>query len=231
MSEVPIIEQAQPAVVEAVPVVQRKSLEHLKSYSLVKTAIEWIYYVPFTEQTKEVLTPTIKIIRNTQPLKVLLDIGDLYFDSALTTFDRLSPNQVTNAGLISRPVQATFDSITKTAKSTDEMVRKRMVDPTMKAMNTVVEVVTKPIRGTSISTSVVHPCTMIHPSKADQTLATSSKVNETKVPAEKNPNSVGTMSTGQVQTAEDKKLEDKKSEEKKSIRESVGAALSSLSGK
>lgn len=192
-------------ITDQYPVVQRKSIEHLKTYPVIKTGLDWFYYIPFTKQTKVVLTPTFRIIGNTQPIKFVYDVGDLYLDNALTRFDncmlRLQSTEVTNRiGYLSRPVKGTIDTIDRTVRSTDEKIMKQVVEPTIKTMNAVVDSISKPSRSNSTTNNGVDL----------------SKNNEKSKPPVDSEETNTTLTT---------------KEDRKSIKESVNAVISSLSGK
>ena len=184
-----------------VPDGSRKCLEHLKTYPIVNTTRNWLYYIPFAQQTKQVLTPTIRIVRNTQPLKIVFDYGDVAADEALTRLDNIcaaiqNVEPMNIYASVARPVKGCIDTVDKSVKATDEKIRKQMIEPTMKTMNNVIDSISKPI---------------IHEVKS--TVVDS---KDSKTPIKKTLDAFN-----ELQSAP----------ERKSLKQSVSAAISSISAK
>lgn len=121
-------------VPETVESPHQKLHDHLRQYAIVVTTRDAIYAIPFTRQFATSVSPTLKLIRETQPIKMVLDHHDIVADSLLSHLDAVLPE----SGLINPvvlPVTKVFGEVEASLKSAHGYITKLVVEPSARTIN------------------------------------------------------------------------------------------------
>lgn len=119
---------------------QKKFLNHFRQYPLVNSGREAFFTIPFTRAIADSITPTLKSVRKTQPVKYVLDSGDLVAESMLTQLDNVFPSLISLEAHdltdpITRPVNGSIQNAQEAMNAAHETVFKNVVEPTAKTLN------------------------------------------------------------------------------------------------
>ncbi|CAH2352107.1 hypothetical protein CLIB1423_05S05754 [[Candida] railenensis] len=132
--------EAAPALVDDVPSTKDIFLNRARSYPLVQSTRSAIYSIPCTTQVKNAIKPTLKIIRSTEPIKTIMDNGDLIGIYSLDQLDRIFPTLKTLEAHdltdpVTRPFRSTSTFVNHCIEGTNQNFQSVVVQPTNKAMN------------------------------------------------------------------------------------------------
>lgn len=116
---------------------QKRFLTHVRKYPLVNSTRDVVFRVPGTRQVATSITPTLKAIRATQPVKWVMDTGDdiavlmlTQLDSVFPILSTLEAHDLTDP--ITRPVNGTVKTTQETLNAAHESLFKTIVEPTAK---------------------------------------------------------------------------------------------------
>ncbi|KAK6461264.1 hypothetical protein DFJ63DRAFT_221638 [Scheffersomyces coipomensis] len=145
-------------------------LEHVKQYPLVNSTKAAVYSIPYTKEVIDAVSPTLKSIRDTQPIKIAVDTGDAIADNALNQVDKLVPGLKTLeighlTSPITRPINGAIEGVQATVNGTistvNGTVNKTLVDPVTKAAGDIKEkihtTIYDDVNGKSLITSQADP--------------------------------------------------------------------------
>lgn len=121
------------------PCLQKKFLNHFKLYSLVNSTRDIIFMIPLARQCATNIAPTFQVIRNTNPIKVVMDKGDPIADSALNKLDSVAPGlKKYDYDLwtpFTRPVSGTLECSRRVFVNGNETIRATIIEPSAKTVH------------------------------------------------------------------------------------------------
>lgn len=143
----------------------QKLLSHVKQYPIVTTGADAVFMVPHSKQVYDLVKPKAKIIRETQPVKMVLDKCDTITDGLLTQVDTLFPliktlevHDITDP--VVRPALKTSEEVKIAYEMAHEKAMRTVVEPTVKSLNGIrynVHSVMYDENGKSVVTSKLDP--------------------------------------------------------------------------
>ncbi|KAK6453932.1 uncharacterized protein RJT20DRAFT_64433 [Scheffersomyces xylosifermentans] len=119
---------------------QRKFMKHIGQYPILNSSKEAAMSLPYSKNVVSTFSPTLKAIRETQPIKAVADTGDIIADCALDQVDKLLPSLKTLeihdlTDPVTRPVNGAIETVQSTINTFNDKVQKDLVDPTTKVVN------------------------------------------------------------------------------------------------
>ena len=121
------------------PCLQKQFLTHFKLYSLVNSTRDIIFMIPLARQCATNIAPTFQMIRNTNPIKAVIDKGDPIADSALNKLDSVAPGlKKYNYDLwtpLTRPVSGTLESSRRVLVNGNETIKTLVIEPSAKTLH------------------------------------------------------------------------------------------------
>lgn len=122
--------------------VHRKFLAHINKYPLANETKDAFLSIPYTKRVTESIVPTLQVVRETNPFKLVIDQGDIVADGTLNQVDRFVPTlqTITYSDLttpITRPIHGTVEGAQKVLGNVNQTIHKNVTDPTVKFANDV----------------------------------------------------------------------------------------------
>lgn len=128
-----------PAPLELTP--QQQFLNHARLYPIVQASRSAFYTLPFTKVLADSVRPTLQTIRMIEPLKVIMDQGDLMGVFTLQQLDRICPqlktlefHDLTDPVCI--PINSSVQSVNKFIEVTNTSVQMSVIKPTNEVIYT-----------------------------------------------------------------------------------------------
>lgn len=121
------------------PCLQKRFLTHFKLYSLVNSTRDIIFMIPLARQCATNIAPTFQVIRNTNPIKAVMDKGDPIADGALKKLDSVAPGlRKCDYDLwtpFTRPVSGTLESSRRMFSNGNETIKATIIEPSAKTVH------------------------------------------------------------------------------------------------
>ncbi|KAK6198549.1 putative sporulation-specific protein [Scheffersomyces amazonensis] len=123
-------------------------LKHVQQYPIVNSTKSAIYSIPYTKTVVHAVSPTLKTLREIQPIKLAVDTGDSLADSVLNQVDKFVPSLKTLevnhlTGPITRPINGAVEEVHNVVNSVNttvnDKVNKTLVEPVSKAAEDIKE--------------------------------------------------------------------------------------------
>lgn len=126
--------QEKSALVNALSDPQKKLLQHLGLYPILVSTKDFVYNLPYVENTSTKALGIYQKAREATPLKGLLDKGDLLIDNALGKVDRAVPSLKTTKyedvkRPIADPVNHTIQGSQHLAENANKTFQTRIYEP------------------------------------------------------------------------------------------------------
>lgn len=131
----PSIEEVVPTIEEVAASPQKQFLAHFRQYPLVNSTREAVFTIPFTRRCAVNLGHTLQAIRDTNPIKAVMDRGDLIADGALNQVDFVVPGLKTIDypdlyAPITRPVNGAIEGTQRALTNFNGAIQRTIVVPT-----------------------------------------------------------------------------------------------------
>lgn len=119
---------------------QRQFTTHIKLYALVNSTRDLIFMIPLIKRSTTCFSPTVQLIRNSSPIKGVLDRGDTIADGALNKLDNFAPNlkKYTYSDLhlpISRPANGAWQSSHRILANTNDSIKTAIIEPSARTVH------------------------------------------------------------------------------------------------
>lgn len=114
-------------------------LKHFRLYPVVKSTRSAIYAVPCVKTVASSVKPVLKSIRATEPVKSVMNQGDLVGIYTLEQLDRFCPQLKTLevhdlTDPVTRPINGTFKLVNDAVSATNRQINITFVEPTNRAL-------------------------------------------------------------------------------------------------
>ncbi|CUM63515.1 uncharacterized protein PRCAT00001091001 [Priceomyces carsonii] len=119
---------------------QRHFSAHCKEYPILLSTRNMVLSLPLSLKIASTVAPHLSSVRETQPIKTVMDKGDLIADGALGKIDKHIPSLKTLevhdlTDPVTRPINGAIDSVkAKNAIIVDSLL-KNLVEPSVKTVN------------------------------------------------------------------------------------------------
>ncbi|CAK7905092.1 hypothetical protein CAAN3_07S06524 [[Candida] anglica] len=109
-------------------------LAHFRSYPIISSTREAIYAVPITNRLAGIATPVLLAVRETQPIKAVMDRGDLIGDYTLSQIDIIFPTLTTLevhdlTDPVTVPINGAFKALFDSVNTLNTSLGKLCVEP------------------------------------------------------------------------------------------------------
>lgn len=108
---------------------QEQLVAHIRKYALAKSTRDLILAIPCARSVADTVTPGFQFVRNTYPIKVAFDCGDMLADGLLDQLDRTIPS------LQTLECRDLTDPVCVPLHDAQQVVLKDVVEPTFKSVN------------------------------------------------------------------------------------------------
>lgn len=141
---------------------QRQFLAHFKLYSLVNSTKDIILMIPFVRQCAGNIAPSFQAIRDTNPIKTVMDKGDSIADGALNKFDSIAPDlkkyEYSNFwASFTRPVSGALGNTRQAFTNGNETIKTTIIEPSAKKVHDLRALLVNDNNGKGIITSTADP--------------------------------------------------------------------------
>lgn len=122
------------------PGLQKQFLAHFKLYSLVNSTRDIIFMIPFVRQCATNISPSFQAIRDSNPIRAVMDKGDPIADGALNKLDSVAPNLRKYAysnlwASFTRPVNGTLGNTRRVLTNGNEAIKTTIIEPSAKTVH------------------------------------------------------------------------------------------------
>lgn len=119
---------------------QKQFLAHFRLYPLVNSTKEIIFMIPLARQCATGIAPTFHAIRNTNPIKAVMDRGDVIADETLNRIDTIAPGLKTYDygdlhAPFTRPVNSALESSHRALMNTNESIKSVLIEPSARTVH------------------------------------------------------------------------------------------------
>lgn len=119
---------------------QKQFLTHLRLYPLVNSTREIIFKIPLTKQCATNIAPTLQVIRDTNPIKAVMDRSDVIAVGFLNKIDTIAPGLKTyDYGDLwtpfTRPINGTLESYRRVLTTGNESIKSKIIEPSAKTVH------------------------------------------------------------------------------------------------